>query len=195
MCGLGVTLAAVVLDVGPTEQAWLSAELGVPVVALGATRHSRSRGLADALLRPWRAWPPTRSDTASARASLAEYLGDVSPELIWCAGADAFLAVPKRLRHRAVVDYVDLPSRNRRELARVAVHRLKRRITHSGGVDASILGLVRDVQGGVGSRWRERYVGRRAAAVTVASPSEVREQRSLRADGSRRPRADRRARR
>ena len=73
-----------------------------------------------------------------------------------------------------MVDYVDLPSRNRRELARVAVHRIKRRITHEGGVDASVFGLARVVQGGIGSGWVERYVGRRAAAVTVASPREVR---------------------
>jgi len=72
-----------------------------------------------------------------------------------------------------VVDVIDLPSRNRGELARVAMHRLGRRITHDGGVDASLFGLARDVQGGIRERWLERHVARRAAAVVVASPSEI----------------------
>jgi glycosyltransferase involved in cell wall biosynthesis len=172
--GLGATTAVVVLDVAPTEQATLAFQLGVPVVSLGTVRRGRWWGVSAALSRPWRSWPPARTDAAFARAALAAHLGDDQPDLIWCAGAEAFLAVPKRLRKRAIVDYVDLPSRNRRELARVAVHRIKRRITHDGGVDASVFELVRDVQGGVGSRQLERFVGRRAAAVTVASPSEVR---------------------
>jgi glycosyltransferase involved in cell wall biosynthesis len=172
--GLGLATAVVVLDATPDDQAWLAAQLGVPVVVLGAGRRSRGRGLAAALSRPWRSWPPTRIDVVSARAALDELISDDPPDLIWCAGAEAFLAVPKRLRPLGVVDYVDLPSRNRRELARVALHRIKRRITHDGGVDASVFGLAREVQGGFSSRSVERYVGRRAAAVTVASPLEVR---------------------
>jgi hypothetical protein len=174
VCGIGAATAAVVLDVSPTEQGWLAAQLGVPVVALGTRRRGRWAGLAAALTQPWREWPPSRTDAVAARAALADHLDGVQPDVIWCAGAEAFLAVPKRLRSRAVVDYVDLPSRNRRELALVAVHRIKRRITHEGGVDASVFGLARVVQGGIRSGWVERYVGRRAAAVTVASPREVR---------------------
>ena len=174
VCALGLATAVIVLDASPGDQAWLSAQLGVPVVALGVARRSRGRGLAAALARPWRSWPPTRTDVASARGALADLIRDDPPDLIWCAGAEAFLAVPKRMRKRGVVDYVDLPSRNRRELARVAVHRIKRRITHDGGVDASVFGLARDVPGRLSSRSVERYVGRRAAAVTVASPLEVR---------------------
>jgi hypothetical protein len=174
VCGLGAAGAVVVLDLSAEEQAWLSDELGAHVTGLGARRRGRWRSVLGALFRPWREWPPARADVGAARAALARYLGDVEPALIWCAGAEAFLAVPKRLRDRAVVDYVDLPSRNRRELARVAVHRIKRRITNDGGVDASVFGLARDVQGGLRSRSIEHYVGRRAAAVTVASPKEVR---------------------
>ena len=117
----------------------------------------------------------------AARAALAADLDDDEPDVIWCAGAEAFLAVPKRLQDRAVVDYVDLPSRNRRELARVAAHRIGRRIAHDGGVDASVFGLAREVQGGIRSRLVERYVGRRARAVTVASPTEARGGGPLRA--------------
>jgi glycosyltransferase involved in cell wall biosynthesis len=174
VCGLGLATAVIVLDATADDQAWLSAQLGVPVVALGAARRSRGRALAAALARPWRSWPPTRADVATARSALDDLIRDDPPDLIWCAGAEAFLAVPKRLRKLGVVDYVDLPSRNRRELARVAAHRIKRRITNDGGVDARVFGLAREVQGGLGSRSVERYVGRRAAAVTVASPLEVR---------------------
>jgi len=53
VCGIGVGTAAVVLDVTPTEQAWLSAQLGVPVVALHTRRRSRWGGLVAALSRPW----------------------------------------------------------------------------------------------------------------------------------------------
>ena len=174
VCTLGTASAVVVQDVGAAEQEWLAAQLDVPVIALGARRRSRLQGLASATLAPWRSWPPTRTDVAAARAALGHHLKGAEPDIIWCAGAEAFLAVPKHLRARAIVDFVDLPSRNRGELARVAAHRLKRRITHEGGVDASILGLAREVQGGFSSRWVERSVGRHAAAVTVASPSEVR---------------------
>jgi hypothetical protein len=111
---------------------------------------------------------------AVARRRFEELLAGDDPDLVWCAGAEAFLALPKRLQRRAVVDYIDLPSRNRRELALVALHRIGRRIGHDGGVDASVFGLVRDVQGGIRSRMVERHVGRRARAVTVASPTEVR---------------------
>ena len=98
---------------------------------------------------------------------------DGLPDVVWCAGAEAWLALPKRLRRRAVVDFIDLPSRNRQELARVAMHRLGRRITHDGGVDASVFDLARDVQGGFRNRWLEGHVARRAAAVVVASPTET----------------------
>jgi glycosyltransferase involved in cell wall biosynthesis len=171
---LGDTTAVVTLSLPPDSEPVLEAELDAGVVALDAPRNGRWRGLWRALLRPWRSWPPTRTDVAVARRRLEQVIDGTDPDLVWCAGADAFLAVPKRLRSRAVVDYIDLPSRNRRELARVALHRIGRRITHEGGVDASVFGLVREVQGGVSSRLVERYVGRRAAAVTVASPTEAR---------------------
>lgn len=171
---LGDTTAVVTLSVAPEDEALLAGELGAPVVALDTTRQGRWRGLSRALLRPWRYWPPARTDAAAARRRMEHVIDGADPDLVWCAGAEAFLAVPKRLRQRAVVDYIDLPSRNRRELARVALHRIGRRITHEGGVDASVIGLVRDVQGGIRSRLVERHVGRRAAAVTVASPTEAR---------------------
>ena len=80
----------------------------------------------------------------------------------------------RELRDDAIVDLIDLPSRNRGELARVAAHRIGRRITHDGGVDASIFGLARDVQGGIRNGWLERRVAKRAAGVAVASPVEQR---------------------
>jgi glycosyltransferase involved in cell wall biosynthesis len=174
VCRTNPAGAVVVHDASAEERAALAAELGAPVVALGARPRGRWRGIVGAITRPWREWPPSRTDAAGARAALNRYLGDVAPDVIWCAGAEAFLAVPKRLRRRAVVDYVDLPTRNRRELTRVALHRIGRRITHDGGVDASVFGLAREVQSGLRSRSVEHYVGRRAAAVTVASPREVR---------------------
>ena len=64
----------------------------------------------------------------------------------------------------AVVDLVDLPSRNRRELARVALHRLGRRFSGVGGVDASVFGVLRHVERRVRSRHLERYVAERAGA-------------------------------
>lgn len=172
---LGETTAAVIRSLDPEHAAMLRAELGIPVVGLDVPRHGRLRGVLRSLGRPWRSWPPSRTDTATARQRVEELIGDVDPDLVWCAGAESFLAVPKRLRSRAVVDFMDLPSRNRRELARVALHRVGRRLTHEGGVDASVLGLLREVQGGFSSRLVERHVRRRAAAVTVASPEEARE--------------------
>jgi hypothetical protein len=175
VCTIGVPTAVVVLGGSPEELAELGEALGVPVVSLDTRRRGRVAALWSALVRPWRSWPPARTDVGAARARFASEVGDDEPDVIWCAGAEAFLAVPKRLQERAVVDYVDLPSRNRRELARVAAHRIGRRITHDGGVDASVFGLARDVQGGIRSRMVERYVSRRARAVTVANPTEVRD--------------------
>src|SRR4051812_5275566 len=83
VCGIDEASAAVVLDVNPTEQAWLAAQLGVPVVALGTRRRGRWAGLVAALSRPWRGWPPTRTDAAAARVALAAHLDGVQPELIW----------------------------------------------------------------------------------------------------------------
>jgi hypothetical protein len=174
VCGIGEATAVVTLSVSPEEGEVLAGELGARVVDLDAPRNGRWRGLWRALLRPGRSWPPTRTDVAAARRRMEELIGGTDPDLVWCAGADAFLAVPKRLRSRAVVDYIDMPSRNRRELARVALHRIGRRITHEGGVDASVFGLAREVQGGISSRVVERYVGKRAAGVTVANPTEAR---------------------
>ncbi len=171
---LGPAMVVVVLDADESQRAWLGEQIGAPVHTLGAARRGRWRGITAAISRPWRSWPPARTDVAAARAGLERLLAGKTPEIVWCAGAEAFLALPRRLRSRAVVDYVDLPSRNRRELARVAAHRIGRRVTHDGGVDASVLELAREVQGGFRNRWLERYVGRRASAVTVASPSEVR---------------------
>lgn len=175
VCGLGSATAVVTLDATADDAAELGDELGAEVVTLATTRQGRVGGLLKAFARPWRAWPPARTDVAVARRRLEDVIAGDDPDLIWCAGAEAFLAVPKRLQDRAVVDYIDLPSRNRRELARVAAHRIGRRIAHDGGVDASVLGLAREVQGGIRSRMVERYVGRRARAVTVASPTEARD--------------------
>lgn len=173
--GLGRSIAVVVLDATDEQQAWLARDIGAEVHVLRAGKRARWRGITSAVVRPWRSWPPTRTNVANARASLTTLLDGAEPEIVWCAGAETFLALPKRLRSRAIVDYVDLPSRNRRELARVAAHRVGRRITHDGGVDASVFELAREVQGGIRNRMVERYVGRKASAVIVASPTEVRD--------------------
>jgi hypothetical protein len=174
VCGTGAATVIVSLTASAEDAAALEAELGAPVVVLGTSRQGRWGGVFKALLQPWRSWPPARTDVASARRRMADVVAAAEPDVIWCAGAEAFLALPKGLQSRAVVDYIDLPSRNRRELARVALHRIGRRLAHDGGVDASVFGLAREVQGGIRSRWVERYTGRRAAAVTVASPTEAR---------------------
>jgi hypothetical protein len=175
VCAMGAATAVVALDAPADELSRLGAALGARVIPLETTRRGRMAALLSATLRPWRSWPPARTDVAAARDRLAGEVADEDPDVIWCAGAEAFLAVPKRLQGRAIVDYVDLPSRNRRELARVAAHRIGRRIAHDGGVDASVFGLAREVQGGIRSGMVERYVGRHARAVTVASPTEVRD--------------------
>jgi len=180
VCTLGAATVVVLHGLSADEQALLSADLGAPVVALDIARRGRWRGLLAALVRPWRSWPPTRADVGAARAAISAELSDGLPDIVWCAGGEAWLALPKRLRRRAVVDFIDLPSRNRQELARVALHRLGRRITHDGGVDASVFELVRHVQGGFRNRWLEDHVSRRAVAVVVASPSEVTSGRGLR---------------
>ncbi len=173
VCSLGPATAIVATGLAPDAELLLSAQLGASVVALDIPRLGRWSGLAKALATPWRSWPPTRLDVAAARDAIAVQVADDPPDVVWCAGAEAWLALPKRLRGRAVVDFMDLPSRNRRELASVAMHRLGRRMTNDGGVDASVFGLARDVQGGLRNRWIERHVERRAAAVVVASPTEV----------------------
>lgn len=172
VCTLGAATVVVLQALAPDQQALLSADLGAPVVALDIARRGRWRGVVGALLRPWRSWPPARADIGAARAGISDEIHGDLPDVVWCAGAEAWLALPKRLRRRAVVDFIDLPSRNRQELARVAMHRLGRRITHDGGVDASVFDLARDVQGGFRNRWLEGHVARRAAAVVVASPTE-----------------------
>lgn len=173
VCSNGAATVVVVHRAAPEDLVLLSAELGADVVALDIARHGRGRGVVRAVTRPWRSWPPTRTDVGAAREAIAEHLRGSAPDVIWCAGSEAWLALPKEHRRRAVVDLIDLPSRNRRELARVAAHRLGRRITHDGGVDASVFGLARDVQGGLRNRWVERHVARKAAAAVVASPTEV----------------------
>ena len=170
---LGTATAVVCLDASPDDQARLGAELDARVVTLDTRRRGRGGAALNAVVRPWRSWPPARIDAATARRRLADVIADDEPDIIWCAGAEAFLAVPKRLQDRAIVDYVDLPSRNRRELARVAAHRIGRRIAHDGGVDASVFGLAREVQGGLRSGLVERYVGRHARSVTVANSVEA----------------------
>jgi glycosyltransferase involved in cell wall biosynthesis len=110
---------------------------------------------------------------ASAQKAIARVLDGSEPGVVWCDGGEAWLALPRSLRSRAVVDFVDLPSRNRRELARVALHRLRRRITGVGGVDASAFAVLHHAQGGVRNRHLEHYVAARAAAVVVASPREA----------------------
>ena len=174
VCGMGEARIVVVRSLSEERAALLAAELGGPVHSLGVPKQSRFAGFWKAMTRPWGSWPPARTDIAAARRRMAELLGDVAPDIIWCAGAEAFLALPKACQDRAVVDHSDLPSRNRRELARVAAHRIGRRLTHDGGVDASVFGLAREVQGGISSGWVERYVARHAKGVTVASPTEVR---------------------
>jgi hypothetical protein len=174
VCAMGAATAVVTLVADDADEAALGAELGARVATLGTSRQSRAAAVVRAFFQPWRSWPPARADVAAARRRLEEIIDGDDPDIIWCAGAEAFLAVPKRLQGSAVVDYIDLPTRNRRELARVAFHRIGRRIAHAGGVDASVFGLARELQGGLRSRMVERYVGRRARAVTVASPTEVR---------------------
>jgi hypothetical protein len=174
VCDMGEARVVVARGVSDEHAASLGAELGGPVSSLGTRRQSRWAGFWKAVLTPWGSWPPARTDVGTARQRLDELLAGADPDIIWCAGAEAFLALPKRLQDRAIVDYSDLPSRNRRELARVAAHRIGRRVTHAGGVDASVFGLAREVQGGISSGWVERYVSRRAKGVTVASPTEVR---------------------
>ena len=173
VCSRGTATVVVVHRTAPDDLVMLAAELGADVLALDVARDGRGRGVVRALAMPWRSWPPARTDVGAARQAIARQLGGSDPEVIWCAGPEAWLALPKGLRRRAVVDLIDLPSRNRRELARVAMHRLGRRITHDGGVDASVFALARDVQGGIRNRWVERHVARRAAAAVVASPTEV----------------------
>jgi hypothetical protein len=174
VCGMGDATAVVTLAAEAADQVELGAELGARVATLGTQRQGRLVGGMRALTQPWRSWPPARAHAAAARRRLEELIDGHDPDIIWCAGAEAFLAVPKRLQGSAVVDYIDLPTRNRRELARVAFHRIGRRIAHDGGVDASVFGLARELQGGLRSRMVERYVGRRARAVTVANPTEAR---------------------
>ncbi|MET0325901.1 MAG: glycosyltransferase [Ilumatobacteraceae bacterium] len=173
VCTLGAATVVVLQGLTPDEEVLLSAEFGAPVVAMDIVRRGRWRGLLGALVRPWRSWPPARTDVGAARAAIGAQLEGGLPDVVWCAGGEAWLALPNRLRRRAVVDFIDLPSRNRQELARVAMHRLGRRITHDGGVDASVFELARDVQGGFRNRWLEGHVARRAAAVVVASPTET----------------------
>ena len=176
VCRLGAaTVVVITLSASTSDVAELSAELGVPVVVLGNSRQGRWRGLFTAFTRPWRSWPPARTDIARARAG---HRGAPRAATIrTSSGAPAptrSSPSPSACSRRSVVDYMDLPTRNRQELARVAAHRIGRRITHDGGVDASVFGLVREVQGGLRSRFVERYVGRRARAVAVASPTEAR---------------------
>jgi glycosyltransferase involved in cell wall biosynthesis len=173
VCTLGPALAIVLHDVSAPERQRLSELLGARVEVLSLPYHSRTRALARAIGRPSGAWPLTRTDAAGARASIEQRLAGSVPQLVWCAGAEAWLALPSSLRSSAVVDVIDLPSRNRRELARVAVHRLGRRIARDGGVDASAFGMLRDVDGAVRSRWLERHVARHARAVVVANPAEA----------------------
>ncbi|MET0143627.1 MAG: glycosyltransferase [Ilumatobacteraceae bacterium] len=173
VCTLGQATAIVATGLAADAELLLSAQLGAPVIALDIPRLGRWSGLAKALTTPWRSWPPTRLDVAAARDAIADQVAEHAPDVVWCAGAEAWLALPKKLRRRAVVDFMDLPSRNRRELASVAMHRLGRRMTNDGGVDASVFVFARDVQGGLRNRWIERHVARRAAAVIVASPTEV----------------------
>jgi hypothetical protein len=173
-CGIGNATVVVVHELDADAQVWLSERLGGRVVGLGLPRTGRASAVTRGLLHPRRCWPPTKTDVTAAAKGVAGVVGEARPSVVWCAGAEAWMALPRELRGDAVVDLIDLPSRNRRELARVAVHRLGRRITHDGGVEASIFGLARDVQGGIRNRWLERRVARRAAGVAVASPTEQR---------------------
>jgi hypothetical protein len=173
-CGLGEATVVVLHELEPDTEVWLAERLGARVVGLGLHRSGRSTAIARGLVHPRRSWPPTLTDVAAAAKRIAGVLGGSQPRVVWCAGAEAWLALPHELRRKAVVDLVDLPSRNRRELARVAAHRLSRRITNDGGVEASIFGLARDVQGGIRNGWLERRVAKHAAGVAVASPTEQR---------------------
>ena len=121
VCALGAATVVVSLDAARRRAAPRSAELGAPVVALGtpvgaagaacsAARCDRgARGRRRAPTSPSARQPPgrARSATTSPTSSGAPAPRRSSP-------------CPKRLQRRAVVDYIDLPSRNRRELARVA---------------------------------------------------------------------------
>lgn len=179
VCALGEPLAVVLHDLDPGEGQQLADQLGARVEALGVPRHSRTRALARSLGRPSGAWPPTRTDAARARRSIERLLDGAVPRIVWCAGAEAWLALPSSLRAAAVVDVIDLPSRNRGELARVAMHRLGRRIVRDGGVDASAFAMLRDVDGAIRNRWLERHVARHARAVVVANPLEAEGERGF----------------
>ena len=137
-------------------------------------RHAAPRTLvaprSRAVVRPWRSWPPAPHRRAPPRAGGGRRSPTTSPTSSGAPGPRRSSPSPSGCSRRAVVDYVDLPSRNRRELAAWRLHRIGRRIAHDGGVDASVFGLARDVQGGFRSRWVERYVGRRAAAVDGGQP-------------------------
>ncbi len=169
VCSRGPATAVVIRDAAADDLSWLAAELGAEVVGLDMTRRGRSSGILRGAAGPWRSWPLTRADVVEAQAAIAAHLAGDEPDIIWCAGAEAWLALPKPLRHCAVVDLIDPPSRNRRELARVVMHRLGRRITHDRGVDASVCELTRDAPGGVRNRAVERHVAREAAAAVFAS--------------------------
>ena len=170
-CGLGEATVVVLHALEPDTQVWLAERLGARVVGLDVGRSGRVSAVARGLVHPRRCWPPTKANMATAAAGIERILGGDRPAVVWCAGAESWMALPRELRGQAVVDLVDLPSRNRRELARVAMHRLGRRITHDGGVEASIFGLARDVQGGIRNGWLERRVARSAGGVAVASPT------------------------
>ena len=171
-CGLGEATVVVLHALEPDTQVWLAERLGARVVGLDVGRSGRVSAVVRGLVHPRRCWPPTKANMATAAAGIERILGGDRPAVVWCAGAESWMALPRELRGQAVVDLVDLPSRNRRELARVAMHRLGRRITHDGGVEASIFGLARDVQGGIRNGWLERRVAHSAGGVAVASPTE-----------------------
>ena len=134
VCAIGAATAVVALDAPPDELAELGSALGAP---RGPARHEPARpgGRRCCRRRCARGAPGRRPAPTSRRpaAGWPQTVADEEPDVIWCAGAEAFLAVPKRLQGRAVVDYVDLPEPQptragaRRRPPHRAAHRPRRR--------------------------------------------------------------------
>ena len=171
VCSRGPATVVVSAGTAAHELSWLAAELGADVVGLDIARRGRSSRRASRRGRDRGGRGRRRAPTsAAARAAIAAHLDRrrARRHLVrrrrGVVGAAQAAAPPGRRR------LIDLPSRNRRELARVAMHRLGRRITHDGGVDASVFELARDVQGGVRNRWVERHVGPRGGGRRRGQP-------------------------
>ena len=130
VCGIGPSCSAVLHDMDEQQRAELGEQLGSEIFSFHVGRRTRTLALRHWLRHPAIPWSLARLELDAADSEFSRWATVLDPAIVWCAGVEGWLALPEHLKQRAVVDFIDLPSRNRWESARASLRMMRRSFLH-----------------------------------------------------------------